>query len=300
MSIWFDDIEIVTKGKYLTIAQVAPECYELINDPDTLINKLMHHGSGFDIVTFGQRLPDVIPRHNYYLEWEEIAALRITTYENWINNQIIKENRKNIAKAGKKGVTVRQSEFNDDFVNGIVEIYNECPVRQGKKFWHYKKDFQTVKRENSTYPDRSIFIGAYFENILIGFVKIVLTEKCASTLQVISKIEHRDKKATNALLAKTVEICASRNIPYLQYGVWSTGTLGKFKVHNGFEKTLVPKYIAPITLRGKAALRMNLHHGVRHIIPNELLEILKKIRSKWYAPKNQSQTAANWPPPSPD
>ena len=300
MSIWFDDIEIVTKGKYLTIAQVAPECYELINDPDTLINKLKLHGSGFDIVTFGQRLPDVIPRHNYYLEWEEIAALRITTYENWINNQIIKENRKNIAKAGKKGVTVRQSEFNDDFVNGIVEIYNESPVRQGKKFWHYKKDFQTVKRENSTYPDRSIFIGAYFENILIGFVKIVLTEKCASTLQVISKIEHRDKKATNALLAKTVEICASRNIPYLQYGVWSTGTLGKFKVHNGFEKTLVPKYIAPITLRGKAALRMNLHHGVRHIIPNELLEILKKIRSKWYAPKNQSQNAAKWPPPSPD
>ena len=104
-----------------------------------------------------------------------------------------------------------------------MDIYNETPVRQGKKFWHYNKDFETVKMENGTFADRSIFIGAYFEDTLIGFVKIVLTEGCASTLQVISKIEHRDKKPTNALLAKTVEICASIGVP--TFGRWLVGVL---------------------------------------------------------------------------
>ncbi|MGZ5133531.1 MAG: hypothetical protein ACXWCG_00210 [Flavitalea sp.] len=282
MSIWIDGFEIVRNGKLLKYANVAPECYGSINDPKILIKKIKDSSRGFDIVTFGQRLPDITPQFNYYLEWEEIAALRITTYENWLNKQIIKENRKNIIKAAKKGITVCESEFNDDFVKGIVDIYNESPIRQGKKFPHYKKDFETVKYENGSYLDRSIFIGAYYENNLIGFVKIVLTEQCASTMQVISMIEHRDKKPTNALLAKTVEVCATRSIPFLQYGVWSRGSIGKFKIYNGFEKMLVPKYIVPITLKGKVVLGINLHREVKYFIPNKIIDILKDARKKWY------------------
>ena len=282
MSIWIDGIEIIMSGKLFRFANVAPECYGMINDPDILINNIKKHGYSFDILTFGQRLPNIEPKYPYYQEWDEIAVLNITTYENWLNKQIIKENKKNIAKAAKRGIIVREVEFSDDLVNGIIDIYNESPVRQGKKFWHYNKDFDTVKSENGTYLDRCVFIGAFYEDRIIGFVKIVITEGCASTLQVISKIEHRDKKPTNALLAKTVEFCASRNIPYLQYGVWSGGTLGDFKSQNGFQKMLVPRYFIPITLRGRSCLSMQLHQGINKIMPYKVLNELKGIRKKWY------------------
>ena len=34
-------------------------------------------------------------------------------------------------------------------VNGIIGIFNQSPVRRGKPFWHYGKDFDTVKKEMS-------------------------------------------------------------------------------------------------------------------------------------------------------
>ena len=33
---------------------------------------------------------------------------------------------------------------------------------QGRKFWHYGKDLNTVKRENGTYLDRCEILGAYY------------------------------------------------------------------------------------------------------------------------------------------
>jgi hypothetical protein len=228
-------------------------------------------------------MPEVRPRFDYPIEWEAIAVIEVSGYDKWLE-QIGKENRKNIAKAARRGVVVREVVYDDEFVRGIMDIYDESPVRQGKKFWHYGKDFETVKRENGTYADRSVVIGAYHEDELIGFVKMVLTEKCASTLQVISKLGHRDKKATNALIAKAVEICASRGIPYLQYGVWSEGTLGEFKARNGFTRQLVPMYVHALTLKGRLSIRTKTHHGVHHALPPRLAELLKAARRRWYTP----------------
>jgi hypothetical protein len=123
-------------------------------------------------------------------------------------------------------------------------------------------------------------------------VKIVLSDGCASTLQVISKIEHRDKKTTNALLAKTVEICAAKHIPYLQYGVWSSGTLGDFKIYNGFEKMCVPKYFIPISAKGYAIMKLQLHHGIKGLISENMMQRLIALRTKWYK-KKLPQTKKN-------
>jgi hypothetical protein len=281
MPIWIGNIEVIVTGSFVRIAHVAPECYGMIKDPELFIRDLKRHGHRADLLAFGQRLPDVKPSYPYFMVWDEIAALRITTYENWLGKQIIKENRKNIAKAEKKGIKVAEADYSDEFVAGIVNIYNESPIRQGKAFWHYKKDYETVKRENGTYLDRSIFIGAYWDKELIGFVKLVLTDRCASTLQVISMIGHRDKKPTNALLAKAVEICASMNIPFLQYGLWSEGTLGDFKRHNGFEKIRMPKYYVPITMKGRLMLKWKLHQGIKHMFPDRLLTGARMIRRRF-------------------
>ena len=98
-------------------------------------------------------------------------------------------------------MVVREVPFDDAFVRGISAIYNESPIRQGKPFWHYGKDFEAVRRMNGTFMDRSIFIGAFFQDSLIGFVKLVSDEDRgqAGLMQIVSMIQHRDKAPTNAL-----------------------------------------------------------------------------------------------------
>jgi hypothetical protein len=283
--VWLNNIEIIITGGLIKTANVAPECYEIINDPDSLIQEFKKAKEKADFFSFGQRLPEIKPKFNYYMEWTSIAAIPIKSLDYWLKKQIDKDTRKNVNRANKKEVITKEVNFDDDFVKGILNIYNEAPIRQGKPFWHYKKDFDTIKKELSTYLDKSEFIGAYFHDELIGFILMFYSEKCASTMQVISKLEHRDKKPTNALIAKAVEICEKKGIQYLQYGVWSEATLGDFKRHNGFEKILIPQYYIPLTNKGKLALKMHIHHGIAGILPYKLKKFLINLRSKWYSRK---------------
>jgi hypothetical protein len=284
-SIWINPIEIIIADGLIKMASVAPECYEDLTDPESLMKELKEAKEDVDIFTFGQRLPEVMPKFNYYMEWESIAAIPIKSFDHWLNKQIIKENRKNINKASRKGVITKAVNFDDDFVKGIYNIYNEVPIRQGRPFGHYKKNFDIIKKEHSTYIDRSEYIGAYFNEELIGFIVMFYSKACASTMQVISKIEHRDKKPTNALIAKAMEICDKKGIQYLQYGTWSEGPLGDFKRYNGFEKILIPQYYIPLTNKGKLAIKMHLHHGIADVLPDKIKNLIITLRSKWYLRK---------------
>jgi hypothetical protein len=179
--------------------------------------------------------------------------------------------------------------FDDTLVQGISAIYNECPIRQGKPFWHFGKDLDAVRRMNGTFLERSVFIGAFHEDTMIGFAKLVSDEVQgqAGLMQIVSMIRHRDKAPTNALIAQAVRICAERQIPYLVYASFSYGSkqrdsLGDFKQHSGFQRVELPRYYIPLTLRGRVALRFRLHHGVVERLPAPLLEQLRKLRSFWY------------------
>ena len=48
---------------------------------------------------------------------------------------------------------------------------------------------------NGTFMDQSIFIGAFFQNQMIGFVKLVTDEERgqAGLMQIISMIKHQTK-----------------------------------------------------------------------------------------------------------
>ncbi len=140
---------------------------------------------------------------------------------------------------------MRVVNLDEDLIEGIRGIYNEAPVRLGKPFWHYGKDFETVKRENGTYQDRSDFIGAFYEGKLIGFIKMVYVDQVGSIMQILSMIQHQDKRTTNALIAKAVELCEQRNKSFLMYcryvyGVNETKSAHRFKRRNGFQKISFP------------------------------------------------------------
>ena len=284
-----DNKVVTVTGRLIKLARVKDEWYgDSVNDPESIID-LVRSNCRADIFTFVQRIPDNLPKYCYKAQPVDLAVLPIKTFAFWWENQIPRETRKNVRKSEKKGVVCRSTKFDDDLIKGITEIYNECPVRQGKPFWHYGKNFDVIKMETATYLDKSEFIGAYVGDELVGFIKLVYLEKCASTMHVISKIKHRDKAPTNALLAKAVEICEERKVPFLNYGEWINGTLGDFKRYCGFEKISVPRYYVPLNLKGALFVRLNLHLGVRAIIPERLKRPLLTLRRKWHLRKHRGQ-----------
>lgn len=275
--------ELVVTGILAKRARLRAEYYELIDDPSSFINELTESGIGADLFTFVQGAADTAPHFDYHLEWNSISVLPITTYENWWKNQIKDKTRNMVRKAQKKGLDIRLAPFDDDLVKGIRDIYNESPVRQGRKFGHYGKNFETIRRDHITFLERSQFIGAFYENDLIGFIKLVHGRNVSNLMQIISKMSHRDKAPTNALIAKAVEICAQKNVPNLHYGMWSRGGLGEFKIRHGFQRVDVPRYVVPLSLKGKLILKSRLHHHANEYIPESWIDSITSLRSKWYA-----------------
>lgn len=278
-----DGKKINITGKVVRIAMIENEWFEDIESPELLIHSLQRSKLKADIFTFWQRLPESQPKYNYPMEWDNVAALSISSYEHWWNKQIDAKTRNVIRKAEKKGVVIKVASFDDEFVKGITNIFNETPIRQDKPFWHYGKDFETIKREMSDRLDKAEWIGAYYDGDLIGFIKLLYAGRYAMTVEILSMIKHRDKAPTNSLLAKAVEICDKKNILYLVYAKWPRGTLADFKCNNGFEKVDLPRYYIPLSLKGKIALKFNLHHGFKEIIPDKIKLRLIDLRKKWYS-----------------
>lgn len=281
---------VLVMGRLLKIATLQGEQWEYYAelDPASLIEDIRKSSMRVDIFTFSQKLPDTIPKYPYYMEWDNMAVIEIANYEHWWKKQIPYSARKSVNKAIRNGVVTKEVPFDDSLVKGIVNLYNEIPIRQKKPFWHYGKDYDQVKKENATYIERSTFIGAYLGNELIGFVKLVYCGMgVAKMMQILSKLQHFDKSPTNALLAKAVELCDIKGMSYLTYGHYTYGsktksTLIEFKKHNGFKKVDIPKYYVPLSDWGKIALKLKLHHGVTGVIPEELLYLFLDLRSKWY------------------
>ena len=279
-------------GKLIRIAYLDGEGYQFLQDPESAIETLRKSGTRIDLFTFMQRISDTAPKYAYPMEWDNVAALPITNFDDWMKNQIDFKVRNKVRKATKSGVGVREVPFDGSFIQGISDIYNESPVRQGMPFWHYGKDMEYARRVNGTFLDRSIHIGAFFEDKMIGFVKLVTDENSsqAGLMQIVSMIQHRDKAPTNALIAQAVKSCAERGIPHLWYAKFSYGkrqtdSLAEFKRHNGFQKVDLPRYYVPLTIAGRVALRLGLHHDLADWIPEPVIAKYRSIRSRWYGKK---------------
>jgi hypothetical protein len=281
---------VVTTGNWLRVAAVRDE--ELVQgdtvvDPEPFISRLRETGLNADIFTFPQRLPDTTPKYAYHLEWDNFAVIPITTFSEWWDKRVESSVRRAVRKAAKAGVVVNLAELDDTFVQGIVNINNETPLRQGRPFWHFQKSFDAVKRENSTYAERNDFLGAYYQDELIGFIRMTYADRTANIVQILSMMKHYDKRPANALIAKAVEICAQKGVSHLIYYNYiyndPNSSLTEFKRRNGFEKVLLPRYYIPLTPKGRIALSLGLHRGLVQRIPKPLLTQLLKMRSLWYA-----------------
>lgn len=277
--------EIIIKGRLVRTASIKDEWYYDIDDPYVFIEALDKSKVKADIFSFWQRLPETKPKFPYYLEWESLAVIAVKSYEYWFTKQIGPKERNLVRKSEKKGVIINIAEFDKDFINGMTSVFNETPIRQDKPFWHYGKSSEIIRQEFSKNLHREDLIGAYLNGELIGFIFLANAGSYASITQIISKIEHRDKSPNNALIAKAVEICAERKIPYLVYAKWPTGTLRNFKCNNGFEEIKIPRYYIPLTLKGWLIIKLRLHNGLKRLLPEKLKTLLIGVRSRWYSHK---------------
>jgi hypothetical protein len=287
-AISLDGRTAVISGRWLKIATIKGETWTAgsgVDDPERIIAKLKQGRSGADIFSFSQKLPHVRLDYPYHAEWDNVAAIPITTFVDWWENRLSQVTRKNVRRAAKRGTLVKTAEFNDEFVNGIVRINNETPFRDGRAFWHFGKDFETVKRDYSAYLERSVFFGAYFEDDLIGFLRIIDLGEIASIMQLLCKNTHYDKRPANSLLAKAVEFCADRGFRYLVYGKYIYGDnagspLTEFKRRNGFEQFAVPTYFVPLTFKGRIAIKLHVHMGMKRLLPKPMTRLAREFRRK--------------------
>jgi hypothetical protein len=280
---------VVITGKWLRMATVKDEELvenEVVPDPAAFIESLRGFGACADILSFPERPPCASPKYPYYCEWDNRAAVRISSVDDWWR-KLPQVTRKNVRRSAKRDVVVRVVDFDDALVEGIRQIYDGTPVRDGRPFWHYGKDSLTVKRENGTYLDRSDFIGAYIGDKLVGFIKLTYVDRSAMIMQILGDVAHRDARPVNALLARAVDLCCGKRLEYLIYGKFLYGRhtrslLTQFKRRNGFEELRVLRYFVPLTKKGALAIKFGLHTGLRDRLPPALIDFLLKLRSRWY------------------
>ena len=287
---------VYVQGQLVAIAGKWPRIASLVDnsaiaeghtDPKLLVRDLARANTKTDILTFSQEIPNAIRQLEYPFEWDNLAVIQVTSFEEWFTNCVSNDVRQNVRRAAKRGVITRTVPLDDPFVRGIVDIYNEAPIRQGRRFWHYGKDFETVKSEVSHCPEKSEFIGAYCGEELIGFIKLLRVGDMYKIVLILSKQAHSDKKPTNALIAHAVQICATKNIPYLAYGKIAYGnkinsSLVEFKLRHGFKQVFFPKYFVPMTLTGRLALRFKLNQDIISMLPPQAIRVYGSARSNFY------------------
>lgn len=292
-----DNTEIRIEGRLLRVGRLELDKTEFLDDPAEMLDALRKSKKRIDLFTFLQQLPDTTPKYSYPMEWDNLAVLPVSAFDHWWNHQIRSLPRNRARQAEKRGVTLREAPFDDTLVHGIWEIYNENPVRQGKPFTHYGKDIEAVREHAGTFLDRSIFIGAFAGEQMIGFVKLMTNQKrtLANLVHIVSMIQHRDKAPTNALIAHAVRACAARGIAYLVYQNFTYGkrqgdSLSHFKEINGFQRIDLPRYYVPLTGIGRVALGLGLHHKLADYVPASVFTRFLELRNAWYNRKLGSVT----------
>jgi hypothetical protein len=287
---------IIVRGEKIRVASVLDEVVaegEPVKDLAAFLTTFKASGLKADVFTFFQRPPDVTPKFDAHFDWDNYAVVDTSNFDAWWE-KLPQEARKNTRRSAKRGVTVKTVPYDDALARGIHKLCNESPVRQGKPFWHYGKDFETVKREHGTFPERSEFVAAYFEDELIGFIKMVYTDRLAVILHILAFNAHYDKRPLNALLTKAVEVCSQKGVKYFVYGSYVYGnkkdsSLVEFKRRNGFEQLNFPRYYVPLTLKGRIYVKCRLYRGAVGLLPAPVLNLLLKIRDRLNARKEKGK-----------
>ncbi len=271
-----EELETIAVRKKLFF-KVASDTGEYVRDvipTADFIEKLGDRGT--DVFTFIERkwCNSIRNPPRLWLGTEDnIALLQVTTFDEWWKN-IGKKTRNMVRKAEKSGVKTEVVEPSEELAEGIWKIYNETPIRQEREFPHYGTQLQAVINGIGL-SQNCIYVGAYFQEKLAGFIQLVHGHDVALISQILSLQKHWDKAVNNALVAKAIEFCANKKIRWIMYGrMGNHPSLDKFKQSNGFSRFTVTRYYVPITKKGRIAVRMGLHREIKDVLPQPVKYLL--------------------------
>jgi hypothetical protein len=275
-------------GRWLRTARLRHEWCDFLDDPAAALTALRAGRPVADVFTFVCDLGQPEPALELRREPASLAVLPVTTFKQWWEDIGFKTRNK-VRKAQKTGVVLRAVELDDQFAAGVEAIYNESPVRQGRKFFHYGKKAPEIREELSSFLDRSLLIGAYHQDELVGFMKLFQGRQVLRTVHIIAKLAHRDKCVMDALIGRAVELCAERGLGYLHYGSWTDGGVGVFREKHGFRRVDVPRFFVPLTARGRLMLAMNWHRPLRERLPAPVTALMLRLRARWLAARTGAE-----------
>lgn len=267
----FGTLEVRKKG-FIKIAKYS-EHYEYVHDTlptERFVEKLAERK--IDIFTFIERKwcsPIVNPSNQWHKAEDNIALLQVDTYDAWWQG-IGKKTRNMNRKAEKSGIRVKIFEPSEKLAEGICKIYNETPFRQGRAFIHYGQSLESVK--NIMYwSQKDTFIAAILNEEIVGFIQLVYGDNIAIISQILSLQQHWDKAVNNALIAKAVEDCASKNVHWVMYGrIGNHPSLDKFKESNSFAKFHLTRYYVPLSSKGRITVALGLHRNLKDVLPEPI------------------------------
>jgi len=220
--------ELNVSGRILKIAKLRHEWFEYLAAPAAFIPEV-RQARVADILTFLQEAHVERPRFPYPSEPAGASMVTFKSFDDWWNGLHFKARNK-ARKVQKTGVELRPAKLDDEFVRGVKKIYDEEPLRQGRKFTHFGKSLAQIREDLSSFPECTFFIGAYFQNELIGFMKLFEGDRILRTVHIIATFEHRDKCVMDALIAKGVELASAKGIHHFHYGDWAYRGLGVFRL----------------------------------------------------------------------
>jgi hypothetical protein len=239
---------------------------------------------GVDIFSFASRTyihDRMDKKYSFSKDIENTALLRIVSYEDWWENTIRKKERQSVKKAEKKGVEIRATEINYDFIKGVQKIYNETPFREGRRYSGYSQRFQDLQSKFSDIGDSDV-LGAYFEGELIGLLWLTYGDRAAMFRSFVSQIKHRDKCPNNALISEAVRRCDERHIQFLVYGdkYGFLPSLDRFRESQGFQKFPLPRYSLALTSVGQLSIKLGLHRKIEYNLPLPIERALIRLYNR--------------------
>jgi hypothetical protein len=192
---------------------------------------------------------------------ETIGLLHTESYDAWLKSLPARE-RTAVRKTARIGLTTHVVDVDEGFIEAAHKIYNETPVRQGRKYSGFGITIDDVRKKFANLQTSKV-IGAYLDNKLIGLIWVEFGDRVAAMMSFLSLISYRNKNPNNALIAAAVKLCDEKGYRYLTYGNMGYNPgLDFFKKNNGFRRVAVSRYFVPLTFKGQLAIKMNLCRSV--------------------------------------
>jgi len=112
------------------------------------------------------------------------------------------------------------------------------------------------------------------------FIQLVHDENITTKSRILSLQKHWDKAANNALVAKAIEVCASKGVKWMMYGrMGNHPMLDNFKQNNGRVKFELTRYYGFLTTKGKIAAQLGLHRKTKDALPQSIKYLLIPVHN---------------------